>query len=157
MSDLFEGEFKGKAVDVEFGANPKNGKPCIRLKMEITDGQRAGTRLPYEGKLDERNIRYTKSSMVALGWQGKDVRTFVDDVTKAAKVVSFSARIATWDPQDGRPVRQWTSVGSIGFAAAPLSKLESDKVADVNQWFAEVPDDSGGQGNGAPADDSIPF
>ena len=39
VSRLFEGDFAGKAVKVEYGEG-KGGKPSIRVMMEIGSGQR---------------------------------------------------------------------------------------------------------------------
>lgn len=153
-SNLFEGEFQAKAVKPEFGSDNR-GRPKIRVEMEIVDGDRKGARVPYDGKLDADAIKYTKRDMIALGWAGKDVRTFVDDVLKAGKVVPITTRIARFDPQDGRPVREWTSVGRIG-GAPPLAPIASDKIGDVNQWFAEAPELDAPQ-NGAGRDSDIPF
>lgn len=151
MSNLFEGDFNARAVKPDLGA-ASNGKPKIRVEFEIVDGDRKGTRVSYDGKLDAPNIKYTKRNMIAIGWQGKDVGTFVADVMKAARTVPIRTRIARYTRDDGS-VSEWTSVDRIGYAAAELGTLDKDKIADVNRWFAEADDGD------APSakDDSIPF
>jgi hypothetical protein len=147
---MIEGNFQGKAVKAEIGTN-KDNKPVIRAQLEITEGEHKGKRFNYEGNLKPESIKYTKRDMVALGWQGKDVMTFVDDVMKAAKVVPFDVTIATWSKPDGT-VKQWESVRSIGYSAPPLNAMDKTKAADVNSWFAEA-----GDVEGQKNDDRIPF
>lgn len=146
MAILFEGDCKGKAVDVEFGAD-NSGKPCMRWNMLVTEGPHAGKKASYKGKLDADAIKWTKRDAIAIGWKGKDVMTFVADVTAADLTVPFTAEIASFTKTDGK-TSQWTSAKNIGFAAMPLATLDKDKVKNVNEWFAEAPeigkkDDSG--------------
>jgi len=152
MSQLFEGDFVGRAVTPEFGT--KKGKPSIRIEMEIAEGDYKGRRVSFDGALDERSIKYTKKAMIALGWKGVSVSTFIADVRAAALTVPFRVEIATWDPQDGRPPRQWSSVRNIGGGSKPLEAISPDKIKDVDRWFAEA-GDVGAPSNGV--DDSIPF
>ena len=90
---LFEGDFVGRAVGPEGGA--KKGKPIVRIEMEITDGDLKGRRVTFEGKLDADNIPFTKRAMLAIGWKGKSVTTFLDDVKAAALTVPFRVEIAS--------------------------------------------------------------
>lgn len=152
---LFEVDCLAKPVKPEFGGDGR-GKPKISVEFEILDGEYKGHRVPYSGKLDEKSIKFTKRDMIALGWQGTDVRTFVADVTKESKPITITTRIAEWDKRDGSEPRRWTTVGRI-HAAQPLTQLESDRVADVNSWFASAGSlDS--QSNGTHNDDSeVPF
>lgn len=147
MAILFEGNCMGRPVDVEFGMD-NNNKPRVRWSMEVVDGPHAGKRASYSGKLDPDNIKFTKRDMMSIGWQGKDVRTFVDDTKKANRVVPFVAEIASFE-RDGR-LNQWTSAKMTG--AAPLTAPDNAKVDDVNRWFAEVGDAPapGGGDNGIP-------
>ena len=138
---LFSGNCNGRPVDVEFGLD-KGGKPRVRWNMEVTDGEHSGKRASYSGKLDPENIKWTKRDMIALGWQGKDVRTFVDDVKKANRVLPFVAEIADYNGN------QWTSAKMTG--ALPLAAPDASKIDDVNRWFSEAEDASGGNG-------SVPF
>lgn len=154
MSNLFEGDFQAKAVKPEFGADSQ-GRPKVRVEMEIVEGERKGTRVPYDGKLDEKNIRYTKRHMLALGWQGKDIRSFVDDVIKAGLVVPIRTRVATYDRKDGKPPSQWTSVQMIGTPVKPLAQLDGQKVNDVNDWFATA--DATGAGQSTEDNSDVPF
>jgi hypothetical protein len=144
---LFEGDFTGKAIKVEYGEG-KGGKPSIRVTMEIGEGPRRGTQVQYEANMKAESIKYTKRDLMALGWQGKSVATLVDDITKAALVVPFSTRIATYENPETGKTRQWNSVGSIGNAAPPLSAPTQDTTRNVDNWFAEV-DDVPGNGGGA--------
>lgn len=141
---MIEGDFTGKCVRIEIGQDGK-GRPVIRGDMQIVGGAHDGARVPYDGKLDEKGIKWTKRDMLALGWTGKDVRTLVDDVRKANKVVPFQVAIARWNKDDGT-VKEWSSVRSIGGGAQPLATLDSKAINDVNDWFAK-----------AGVDDSIPF
>lgn len=162
-ADLFEGEFEARAIKPEVGTN-KNGKPVIRVRMELLNGDRKGRQLDYEGRLDDKNIKYTKQHMIALGWQGRSVSTFADDVAKAARTVPVEVRIASFTREDGT-VRQWTSIDKIGRFAPTLAPLERSKIADVDAWFAEAGDGGGeaqsnGYGGGhvpPPSDNDIPF
>ena len=148
MAILFEGDCKGKAVDVELGANGQ-GKPQVRWNMLVTEGPHEGKKASFSGKLDPDNIKWTKIAMIAIGWQGKDVRTFVEDVAKADRIVPFAAEIVTFTKDNGK-VSQWTSAKSIGYQAKPLGALEKDKIADVNSWFDEVGDVGGGGNSDIP-------
>ncbi len=135
MSALFEDpNCIGKAVNIEFGAD-NQGRPRVRWEMEVLDGPHAGKRAKYSGKLDAENIKWTKRDMLAIGWQGKSVKTFVEDATKAAaagKKVPFAAEIANHNGNS------WTSAKMSG--ALPLAALDASKVADVDRWFAEAGD-----------------
>lgn len=137
-TNLFEGEFTGNAVKPEFGT--KKGRPSIRIEMEVGEGDKKGRRAAYEGQLDEKNIKYTKRAMLAVGWKGVTVATFVADVTAANLTVPFKVEIVSWDPKDGRPVQEWSSVKYIGSGAKPLDAIEPDKIKDVDKWFAEAGD-----------------
>lgn len=157
---LFEGDFRGKAVKAEFGTDAKNGKPAVRVTMEIGEGPRSGIQVPYNGNFKTESIRYTKRDLMALGWQGKTIGTLVDDVMKAAKVVPFKVRIATYtNPETGK-TSEWISVGSIGYEAPPLAAPTHQLTANVDSWFAEVDEAPAGNGRhpNAPGPDSdIPF
>lgn len=148
MAALIAGDFQGKAVKAEIGANPKSGKPEVRIDMQVTEGEHKGKIFNYNGKLDDKSIKYTKRDMVAVGWKGKDaVGTFASDVKAADKTVGFTVEIATWNKDDGT-VKQWSTVRSIGYTPPPLTKLDADKARDVNGWF----DDAGEIG-----DSGLPF
>lgn len=142
---MISGDFEGKCVRLEFGGD-KNDKPMIRGEMKVVGGPHDGATVPYDGKLDEKGIKWTRRDMLALGWQGKDIRTLIDDVKRADKTVPFRVEIATWNKDDGT-VKQWSTVRSIGRSAQPLSQLSNDKLADVNDWFSTAAAD----------DESIPF
>lgn len=147
MSALFEDpNCIGRAVNIEFGAD-NQGRPRVRWEMEVLDGPHAGKRAKYSGKLDADNIKWTKRDMIAIGWKGKSVKTFVADATTAAadgKKVPFSAEIANHNGN------QWTSAKMSG--ALPLAQLDASKVADVDKWFAEAGEVTGGDSN-----DGVPF
>ncbi len=149
---MISGDFQGKCSKFEFGAD-KNDKPMIRIEMEVVDGASKGTRVPYDGKLNPDNIKYTKQALLALGWQGKDIKTAHADITTSPKTVTFKVEIATWNKPDGS-VKQWSAVRSIGFAAKPLAPLAAEKVANVNEWFAEVAQSEAGESNG---NSDLPF
>lgn len=138
MAQLFEGDVIGKPVNVEFGADG-GGKPRVRWEMVVVDGEHKGKRASYSGKLDTENIKWTKRDMMLIGWQGKDVRTFVADVKAADRSVSFQAEIATNTYQDSGKTSQWTSAKFSG-GSKPLAPLDNDSIAKANKWFAEVPD-----------------
>jgi hypothetical protein len=139
MASLFEGiGLLGKAVNVKIEPD-KNGKPRVKWDMEVTEGQHAGKHASYSGKLDEAAIKWTKRDMIAIGWQGKDVRTFVADVTAANKIVPFEAQIASTTYADSGKTAQWTSAKSIGFTPRAPGVLEDSKLDDMNKWFAEAP------------------
>lgn len=155
MSNLFSGEFKATAVDPQIGES--GGKFKTRIEFEIVEGERKGQRAAYDGKLDPDNIKFTKAAMMKVGWQGKDVRTFREDVLKAKKVVDITCEVASFTDKTTGKIREWTSVRKIG-GAAPLAPINNDKVGDVNRWFAEAPDlDPSMRGGSGGGDDDIPF
>lgn len=150
MANLFEGSCTGKPINVEFGAD-NNGRPRVRWNMEVTEGEHKGKIANYSGKLDQENIKWTKRDMIAIGWKGKDVTTFVADVKAANAVVPFTAEIANFNGN------QWTSAKMQG--ALPLAALDKNRVADVNRWFAEAGLDEGGNvpQTSAGSDADLPF
>lgn len=155
MAQLFEETgLNGKAVDVEFGAN-KDGKPEVKWNMEVVDGPHAGKKASYKGKLDAEQIKWTKRDMIAIGWKGQDVRTFVEDVKSANKTVTFDAEIARWTNPRTNKEMQWTTARSIGFSSRPLDKITDDKIANVNSWFADAGEIGGGEKKAE--DDGLPF
>lgn len=142
MAQLFSGDCIGRVVNPEFGMDANN-RPRVRWEMEVVEGEHKGKRAAYSGKLDPDNIKFTKRDMIAVGWKGTDVRTFVDDVkAKGNQPVPFVAEIAEHNG------RQWTSAKMTG--ALPLAKPDDRKVDEVNQWFAEA-------GEAGSNDDRIPF
>ncbi len=157
---LFSGHFEARAFKAEIG-KVRDKPVTVRIEMEIvSEGEQKGRKLKYEGKLSTDRIKFTKQHMMAVGWQGKTSKTFADDVMKAALVVPVEVRIAEYEG------RQWPSIDRIGSYSAPLEALTADKFAEVDSWFAEVPDagqpanDGGGSGGGGglPGDDGdIPF
>lgn len=164
MSALFEGDFSGRVTKADYGTD-KGGKPQIRVTLEITtEGERRGVQVQYSGNFKQESIKYTKRDMLALGWRGKTIGTFVDDVldaSEAGKVVPFQVRIAEWeDPNTGK-LKRWLAAGSIGYEAPPLNAPTDDMTARVDSWFAEVDEPGERRGNqhpNAPGPDSdIPF
>ena len=153
---LIEGSFVGRAVKAEIGANPKTGKPQVRISMEVTEGEHKGKQFPYEGKLDAQNIKFTKTSMMAIGWCGWSAQTFGPDVKEANVTAPFEVVIATWKRPDGTE-RQWSSVRSIGLGVQPLEKLNADAMREVDSWFAEVGDAKPAPSPQTREDADIPF
>jgi hypothetical protein len=155
MAALFEGDFHGRAIKAEYGTK-KNGTPQCRVVLEITSkGEGKGCHVQWAGNFKSESIKYTKRDMVALGWQGKTVGTFVDDVMADPKEVPFQVRIAEWtDPATGK-LKRWLSAGSIGYEPMPLNAPTSDTTRSVDSWFAEA-GDVRPAGTGGP-DDDLPF
>lgn len=170
-----EAEYIGRAVDPEKGKNPKSGKMELRLFMEIIDGPLAGRRVKWTANMKEpKTIAYAKRDMVAAGWQGKDVNTFVTDVvaaTASGRKLPFVVRLASNGVREDGSPNEWWTVGSIGTGATPLVPTSSDDDSKMNSWFAEAGDiptrteQSAGRGNSndrhpnAPGneDDDLPF
>lgn len=150
---LFEGDFQAKVVMAEVGSD-KNGRPKVRIEFEVVGGERSGFRASYDGKLAPENIKYTKQHMKACGWNGESIRTFVDDVQKAALVVPIRCEIATYEPPDGGKIRQWTAVRSVGVSAPPLGKLSDGSMKQLDAWFGE---DEKTKPGGMHSDDDLPF
>lgn len=141
MAILFDGDCKGKAVDVELGVDT-NGKPRVRWSMEVTEGPHAGKKASYSGKLDPENIKFTKRDMMAIGWKGTDAAgTFVSDVAAAAKVIPFTAETVSFTRDNGK-TSQWTAAKNIGFQAQPLNAMDRETAKKVNGWFDEVGGDA---------------
>ena len=156
MAILFSGDCIGRAVNVQLGGD-KNGKPKVQWEMEVTEGEHKGKRAQYSGKFDADNIKWTKSHMKLIGWQGSDVRTFVDDVAKANLTIAFTAEVAEYERPDGT-VSRWTSAKMTG--ALPLSALDAKKLDDVNRWFSEAEEiapPGEAHPNAPGADSDIPF
>lgn len=151
MSSLIEGNFQAKPVSAELGNN-KKGAPELRVEFEIAEGANAGRKVSYSGLFNEKSTKYTKQAMLAMGWQGKDVRTAVDDIMKSPKVVPIEVQIARWENPDTGKVSEWSAVRNVGRFREPLKPLANNDVKDVNQWLADVGD------VGAPAtDEKVPF
>jgi hypothetical protein len=148
---MLSGIFKGKAVlegarKFELKKIVKDGKPVLKVSgnMIVTEGPNAGQTSSYDGKFDERSIRFTRRDLIALGWQGVTTKTLIDDITKAAKVVSFETEIATYNG------RSWSAVRSIGYEPQPTEALTDDDFAKLDGWFGEVD----ARGNPAPLGNS---
>lgn len=164
MSAMFEGDYHGNVVKADYGTD-KGGKPQIRVMLEITtDGERKGVQVQYSGNFKQDSIKYTKRDMLALGWAGKSIGSFVDDVLNASengKVVPFQVRIAEWtDPKTGK-LKKWLAAGSIGYEAPPLNTPTDDMTARVDSWFSDAGDNTGDRqtsySNAPGHTDDIPF
>lgn len=151
MAALIEGDFQAKATSAELGTN-KKGAAELRVDFEITEGPNAGRKVSYSGLFGEKSAKYTKSAMVALGWQGKDASTVAADIMKAAKVVPIEVQIARWENPDTGKLSEWSAVRNVGRFKEPLKPLAGSDLKDVNKWLAEV-GDMGGSGG----DDAAPF
>lgn len=141
MSALFEGQgLKGRAVNPEIGVD-NQGRARVRWDMVIVEGENKGRIAKYSGKLDPDNIKYTKRDMIAVGWSGNKVSSFVDDVEKAELVVEFDAVIAEYNG------RQWVSARLGG--GATLGALDSDKERELDRLLSQA-GDVGGSGDNLP-------
>lgn len=142
---LIEGNFNAKPVSAELGTN-KKGAPELRIDFEIAEGANTGRKVSYSGLFNEKSTKYTKQAMLALGWQGKDVTTAVDDIMKTPKVVPIEVQIARWENPDTGKVSEWSAVRNVGRYKEPLKPLAKNDLKDVNQWLAEA----GGDNDAAP-------
>lgn len=134
---LIEGNFQAKPVTAELGIN-KKGAPELSVEFEIADGPSAGRKVAYSGLFGEKSTKYTKQAMLAMGWQGKDVKTAVDDILGQKKVVPIEVQIARWEnPQTGK-VSEWSTVRNVGRFKEPLKPLGGSDLKDVNQWLEEA-------------------
>lgn len=140
-NNLFEGDVHGRAIKAEYGTD-KSGKPQCRAVLEITtEGERTGTHVQWSGNFKQDSIKYTRRDMLALGWEGKTIESFVGDVLAKKIIVPFQVRIAEWtDPKTGK-LKKWLSAGSIGWEAPPLNKPTQDTTSQVDGWFASAADD----------------
>lgn len=153
MSNLFETECNAKPVSG--GPETKNGKRKVRFEFEILDGDHKGKRVPWDGKLDGDNIKWTKRDLMTLGWQGQKSATITDDVLKTPKTVRIKTRIARYTRPD-QSVSEWTAVDRIFGAPKPGEALGAKELEELDQWFAEVPADSRDAAP-PPADADLPF
>lgn len=150
---LIEGNFQAKPTRVELGIN-KKGVAELSVEFEIADGPNAGRKVPYSGLFNEKSTKYTKAAMLAMGWQGKDARTAVDDIMKATKVVPIEVQIANWTNPDTGKTSEWSTVRNVGRFKEPLKPLDSGTAKDVNQWLS----DAGDVGAPSPANrEDLPF
>ena len=135
MAQLFEGTFqKGRIVNAEIGYS--GNSPRVKWDVVVEDdGPHKGKVAKYSGKLEEKYIAYTKRDMIAIGWQGQSIRTFVDDVKRANKAVPFTAEIASFKRDDGS-VSEWTSA-KFG-ASKPLDAPTADQERDLDRWFSQA-------------------
>jgi hypothetical protein len=156
--ELIEGDFVGRVVSGQFGAN-RNGHPVIWAELEVTEGPHRGRKIPYQGRLDERSISYTKRDMLALGWQGVTSETFVPDVAaKAASgdVVDFTIEIAVWNKPDGS-VKKWSTVRSIGASQPVLDPPDARMIAKVDEWLRMTDAVAPPASSSSQRQDDIPF
>lgn len=143
---LIAGTFQGKAVKGTAKIGRKgNGQTLLGfVELEIVDGEHKGKRFTFEGKLDDKAIKYTKRNLIAIGWKGQTSKTLtvdVDAALEAGLVVPFDVEIATWNKPDGS-VRQWSAVRSIGNFAPAIAEANADDLAKVDSWFGEVSADN---------------
>lgn len=152
-SALFEGEFVGRIVNPEIGGSP----PRVKFDVIVTsDGPHKGKRAQYSGKFDEKSVKWTKRDMMLAGWQGKNSRTFIDDVKRAAREIPFTAEIASFKREDGS-ISEWTSAKLGG--GAPLAPLDADGHDKLDRWLAEAGEVEPPQRNASPPprDGDVPF
>ncbi len=136
--------YLGRAMQPEYGKNPKSGRMEIRLSMEIVEGPLTGIRVKWTANMkNAKSIAFAKRDMIAAGWQGQSVLTFVTDVktaTASGRKVPFEARLAVnGQNEDGSPNTWWTA-GSIGGGSVPLIATDSDDDRNVDQWFTNAGD-----------------
>lgn len=159
MAKLIEGTFTGKLVKGTATIGAKGTKVVARAELEVTEGEHKGRRFKYEGSTDEKGIKYTKRDLIALGWKGKASATVTADCDAALEgglVVEFEVQIASWTNPDTGKYSEWNAVRSIGgFAQKPLDKLDAQKTANVDKWFAEAGDVGANGATGGNSD--IPF
>ena len=149
MSNI-EGKFQVRPIKFELG-HGKRG-PEVRIDAEIVDGPHKGRRVPYSGNFTSKGVKYTKRSLLNLGWQGKDIATAERDIMDAPKTIEAQVEIARWENQETGKVSEWSTIRSFGSYSEPLKPLATSDLRDVNSWLAEVPDE-GSQS----ADDGLPF
>lgn len=151
MSSNIEGTFQMKPIKFELG-NGKKG-PEVRIDAVIVGGEHNNRKVPYSGNFSAKGVKYTKRSLMELGWQGKDIATAEKDIMTTPKTVSAQVEIARWENPDTGKVSEWSTIRSFGSFVEPLKPLAQTDLKDVNQWLAEVPDDV----KGSTGDDTIPF
>lgn len=162
LSRLFEGDFMGRIIRAEYGTSGRDNKPAARIVFEIAEGPRTGTQVTYQANFKQESIKYTKRDLLAAGWKGKTMASFVDDITaRVGTTVPINVRIASYQNRDTGKTQEWNSVGSIGNTAPPLAAPTADLTRNVDSWFAEV-DDGNGNGShpnapGSSYDKDIPF
>lgn len=149
MSNLIKGNFQGKPVKYEFGQGKRGAE--VRIDFVIVGGEHANMRLPYNGNFTDKGVRYTKRALVALGWQGKDIRTAEADIMTAPRTVPIEVEIASWRKDDGT-LKEWSTVRNVGTFGEPLKPLDASGVGDVNKWLADVGDEKPAESNG-----DVPF
>jgi hypothetical protein len=138
---MITGQFYGKLIKGTAKVGGRSGKKLAFAELEVTEGEHKGKRFNYEGKLDEKGIKYTKRDLIALGWKGKTSATITADTDAAMEsglVVPFEVEIARWNKPDGS-IKEWEAVRSIGRAPMKVDELNTDELRDVDAWFAEVP------------------
>jgi len=151
LSRLFSGDFMAKIVKREFGGAGNNNKPVANIVFEIVEGPRSGTQVTYSPNFKTKeSTKYARRDMMAAGWQGKTMATFVSDI-KLGAVFPINVRIAEYEG------RQWNSVNSIGNTAPVITPATQDMIGLVDSYFAEIDDGTSSHPNAPGRNDDIPF
>lgn len=125
-----------RPVKFELG-NGKKG-PEVRIEAIIVGGEHDGRKIPYSGNFSTKGVKYTKRSLMELGWQGKTIETAEKDIMTSPKTVQAQVEIARWENPETGKLSEWSTVRSFGTYVEPLKPLASSELKDVNQWLAEV-------------------
>jgi hypothetical protein len=121
----------------------------------------------YEGRVDGgRSMPFIARSLKAIGWQGKTLRTLVDDVTTwiAKTGGKTTCEIKHWEIKKGeRAGEKFAKVNGLGGGAKPLAAMSSATMIDADEALARAMGDSGDSGHPfdaphpADSNDEIPF
>ena len=144
------GIYKGKAVlegNRKIEVAKVKGALRVRGDIVIVGGEFDGLTASYSGKLDEKSIRWTKRDLMALGWQGKTLRSLDGDLARANTIADVEIELAHYND------RQWWSVRSIGYVPASKEEVTSDDIDKMDGWFGEAASPAPSNGAG----DDIPY
>lgn len=139
--------------------------PYVCVVMKIIEGPLAGREFKFErNKWDTKGNVFAFRNMRALGWQGKTVATFVDDVRAfmaTGKTVQFQARLAefgkaTWWTADKIGQGTTTLIKQGTPATAETTAFVDDMIAEADEADAayrssRANSDDGGYGNRTPS------
>lgn len=165
-----EGIFPCIVLGANFGDDDR-GSPQVQINVRIDDGPNKGQSCTYEEQVNTKSALYLGRSCTAVGWQGRDLRTLKDDVSKWIEKTGGKTTVEIrhlemkrgkqydrWvtDGQQG-PAPVWDKVNSIGRGPRVLKEPSSDNLNDANEAMrAAMAADTGEDVNHA-SDDRIPF
>lgn len=151
---LAEGFWPCEVLSGEAGT--VDGVVKARINVRFTDGPNAGRPTTYEDRIDAKSSLYVMRSMTAVGWQGKGLATFADDVAAwIAKTGGKSTAEIKHIPTKKGTI--WDKCNRIGGGPRPMVAAAGEALNDAEEMLRKAMQDDGLVPSDAVDDDSIPF